>query len=102
MPSRIYLLNPVNSAVRRYVPGLSSGNSKFPRLLVTAERATPVLMLVIPSLAPGTTAPEESFTVPVMVPVGLCARTADVRIAARSKETNSEKARAMCMAASSG
>ena len=47
----------------------------LPAFAVRYARLNPVALLVMVMLALGTTAPEASLTVPVMVPVGVCAWT---------------------------
>ena len=63
-------LNPSESATREYVAGASPRNWNSPCALVLAIASAPVAVLVSVNLTEGTTAPEESFTVPDTVPTG--------------------------------
>ena len=53
-----------------YSPGLKSVTAKPPSLPVVASRIMPVAVLVITTVAPATTAPCGSVTVPFNVEVG--------------------------------
>src|SRR5215813_8557365 len=51
-----------------YCEGCSVGTTKYPCVLVVTDRAKPVPVCMTFTVAAGTTAPEESVTVPTMVP----------------------------------
>src|SRR4029077_16084910 len=67
-PLRMYRLNPGSSTTTWYDPGGRSGSVYAPCWLVTADSVTPVATCVTVTVAPGTTAPVASLTVPVSVP----------------------------------
>src|SRR5260370_31906617 len=64
------LLKPLVSTCNEYVEGASCGNWNSPLLSLTAVICVLVAVLVSVILAPGMIAPDESFTKPVMLPVG--------------------------------
>ena len=71
MPSRFSVLKPGSSKVTVYVPGGTAGNRYIPSVLVTMD-CTPIMLgLVALTVTPGRTAPLESDTLPVIVPVEL-------------------------------
>ena len=72
---------PCNSAVTLYRPIRTVMNSKLPFASVTRTMATPVSRFVRVTVAPGTTPPVLSLTVPTTVAVSNCAN--DGRAAAR-------------------
>jgi hypothetical protein len=59
---------------------VSEGAVKVPLSVVTTTREAPVSLLVIVTVAFWMTAPEGSVTVPVIVPVGTCAKTVKLRL----------------------
>src|SRR5437016_11807 len=63
-------LNPDNSTLRSYGPTGSAAKRYAPVSLVKIERDVPVSPFWAVTVAPGTNAPEASFTVPRIVPVG--------------------------------
>ena len=73
-------LKPPLFIVMRYVPASSSGKEKLPSSLVAASRAAPVRSLTTLTIAPGTTAPLGSVSVPVIVPAVFCAEAKDTKI----------------------
>src|SRR5712692_7861210 len=70
--SRVAVLKPSSSLFTVYVPGGNAGKSNRPTSLLTVVRVALVALLTTVTVAPGTTAPVESFTSPVMVP-SVCA-----------------------------
>src|SRR5437899_3877204 len=68
--------NPGCSPRTSYWPVGSAGALKKPSELASAVRTRSVALLVIEIFANGMTAPDSSVTVPVMIPVGTCARAA--------------------------
>src|SRR4029079_10744716 len=58
------VLKPVNDTVKVYVPGSTTGNTNAPRVFVTVFNATLVASFLATTLAPGTTPPSTSITVP--------------------------------------
>src|SRR5712692_6587938 len=71
--SRVAVLKPSSSLFTVYVPGGNAGKSNRPTSLLTVVRVALVALLTTVTVAPGTTAPVESFTSPVMVP-SVCAK----------------------------
>src|SRR5579859_1308413 len=84
------LRNPAFSAVTRYLPGGSKATVKSPSSLVSASRTALVDSLSTVMRALRTTAPVVSVTVPVIVPVGPLAKTAEGRNSA-SNETRNQR-----------
>jgi hypothetical protein len=76
---RSVLLKPDCSTARVYEPTGSCGIAYSPASLVTAVRMRPVAVCVAVTRAPRTTAPDESVTVPRIVPRTLCAWQGDGR-----------------------
>ena len=69
MPSRLTVLNPVSVNVTEYVPGRKSMMRYWPEPSVTAARTFSMSAgLAASTVTPGSTAPEVSFTTPVMAP----------------------------------
>src|SRR5207248_2524166 len=66
--SRLVVLKPSISVLTVYSPGGSAGNSNSPTSLLDVVRVALVPLLTTVTVAPGTTAPVESLTAPVMVP----------------------------------
>src|SRR6266513_1318530 len=71
--SRATVLKPESSVVTVYVPGGNAGKSNRPTSLLAVVRVALVALFITVTVAPGTTAPVESFTSPVMVP-SVCAK----------------------------
>ena len=71
MPVRLAARKPCSDAVTEYVLTGRSGITKLPSLPVSTSRFDPVSSLVTATVAPGTTAPVASFTVPVIWPVAV-------------------------------
>src|SRR5664279_1501447 len=85
-PVRTYFLNPETVTSRLYPPGCRESAEYFPE---ESERTS--VRVFVPELtrttrAWGTTAPDESLTVPVMPPVNDCANVGNA--SAQAKETN--------------
>src|SRR5438477_3904770 len=70
--SRVAVLKPLISVFTVYGPGGKAGTSNRPTALLTVVRVALVALFTTVTVAPGTTAPLESFTSPVMVP-SVCA-----------------------------
>src|SRR6266550_882451 len=66
--SRVPVLKPSSSLFTVYSPGCNAGKSNRPTSLVVVVRVALVALFTTVTVAPGTTAPVESFTSPVMVP----------------------------------
>src|SRR5436309_1100417 len=64
MPVRITVLNPAREASTVYAPVGTSPNEYDPAPFVTVERLKPVFSFLTVTVAPGTTAPVLSVTVP--------------------------------------
>jgi hypothetical protein len=62
-------LKPFASTVIVYLPGCRAGTSNAPCSLDSTLRAAPVAMLATVMVAPATTAPVGSVTVPLILPV---------------------------------
>src|SRR5438128_9012998 len=71
--SLVAVLKPSSSLFTVYGPGGSAGKSYRPTSLLEVVRVALVALLITVTVAPGTTAPVESFTSPVMVP-SVCAK----------------------------
>ena len=65
-------LKPGSSASTRYVPSGSSGARYKPFSFVITIRCVPVSTLVMVTVTPGRTPPDESDTVPSMAPLAAC------------------------------
>src|SRR5206468_7499326 len=74
MPVRITVLNPAIETSTVYVPVGNSPNEYDPTPFVTVERLKPVFSFFTVTVAPGTTAPVLSVTVPRMLAVILWAK----------------------------
>src|SRR5439155_2816481 len=70
--SRVAVLNPSSSVFTVYVPGGNAGKSNRPTSLLDVVRVALVALFTTVTVAPGITAPVESFTSPVIVP-SVCA-----------------------------
>src|SRR6185503_16002440 len=81
--SRVAVLNPSSSLFTVYSPGGNAGKSNRPTSLGTVVRVALVALFTTVTVAPGITAPVESFTSPVMVP-RVCAKQG----AQRSNQVN--------------
>jgi hypothetical protein len=68
MPLTMNVLKPGCLDVTRYLPAFRVGASYVPALLLVMVRVAFVPSLVTSMATPGTTAPLESVTLPVMVP----------------------------------
>src|SRR5206468_9802956 len=74
------------------MPGESSGISKWPTLLLTTVRATPVAVFVAVTVTPGRAPPLMSVALPEIEPVMLCANAASgMRIASNTKRARARK-----------
>ena len=71
---RVADLNPVSDTSSVYVPVGNSANEYDPAPFETTERLKPVFSFFTVTVAPGTTAPVLSVTVPRMLAVILCAK----------------------------
>jgi hypothetical protein len=71
-------LNPGNSTLIEYVPTDNDGKTYKPVAVVVSAYVTPVASLIAVTDAPGTTAPEESVTVPSILEVPVWANAAAV------------------------
>src|SRR5258708_6646936 len=78
-------LNPADSTLRVYSPTGRNGTSSSPRSLVFPVRDNPVLLLLILTVAAGTTAPVPSTTVTLMVPVATWADKGRAQQSARAQ-----------------
>src|SRR5438552_18295705 len=74
MPVRITDLNPARETSTVYGPVGNSPNEYDPDPFVIVERLKPVFSFLTVTVAPGTTAPVLSVTVPRMLAVILCAK----------------------------
>src|SRR5262249_6247004 len=98
IPSCFNVLNPGSSKVTPYVPGGTAGKRYSPSGFVTAV-CTPIIAgLLTVTVTPGSTAPLESATLPLIVPVELapppCANAcADANRHAASTATKMESPR---------
>ncbi len=90
MPRRASVPNPVSVAVTAYGPGGKSVARKCPPSPDTSSRVTPVSSFFTVTVAPGSTAPVSSETVPVIVPLAPCARAGDAPASSSSVRTSSE------------
>ena len=63
-----YVLKPASATLRLYVPGSTAAKKKPPVALVTMSREKRVPSLASVTVAPGTTAPDVSVTVPRKLP----------------------------------
>src|SRR3954462_15323082 len=69
----VSVLNPVSSAMTVERPVGREGAVNSPLVSATIVRVRPVPSLTMVTLAPGTTEPDESVTVPRIVPLTACA-----------------------------
>ncbi len=88
LPS-VNVLKPAFWISTRYVPGGRKGMVKTPSALVVEVRLTPVAVSTAVTVASGTTAPEESVTVPVRVAVTTCAFDDTAKSSARMRAAGS-------------
>jgi hypothetical protein len=78
-----------------YAPTGTDGKAKRPASVVVCVCVTPVASFVAVTVAPGTTAPFASVTVPVMLEVLVWAATAAANNAPSSKQQSVRMVRAM-------
>src|SRR5262245_52703906 len=89
MFDRVTVLKPWISATTVYLPVGSDGAVYSPSRPLVTTRVVPVPTLVSVTVAPGTTAPELSVTVPTIVPVTAWANAGgDQRDATRTRNRN--------------
>src|SRR5579862_2163659 len=88
--SRTTVLNPLTSAFTEYSPARSAGALYAPVALVTAVRRPLSALFVMVTVAFGTTAPDESVTVPSIIPFADWAQTVALK-SVSDKLNNSDK-----------
>ena len=90
MPFCSYVLNPLTVTVMLYLPASRSGNTNEPSAPVTVSRVALVPAFLMVTVAPGSTPPPESVTVPEIWPVNPCARTELVAPTDRNEHRDDE------------